>query len=398
MSSQSTALRALLAGLATVAWGFALWFASHHSEHPVWLGRYSSGYLAMLLGLIAVGIAAITAQFGIFYATLHRYRRWVGALVLVPLAAIGVGEMAVRVLDPWTISYYDEERRLHLLKLPDSELMYRYPAALDAEFGGVRVQTNASGWRDDPVQRAAPGERRVLLLGDSVTFGWSVADELRFSRLLEAPLAAALAAPVHVINTGVGNYNTEQEQRLLEREWQQLQPDIVTLVYVDNDLDPTPLASLDARALMDLSGRSPPQIIRYWVERSRALQLFAHARKYGLNPMSQEIDLSSAGWQASAAALQAIVKACSDHHTPLLVVFFRWQNTPASDALHAELAAILARNQVQLLDSAPWFANANPRELRNSAIDGHPNARAHAILARELTGAIAAKLTERAQQ
>ena len=91
--------------------------------------------------------------------------------------------------------------------------------------------------------RAYPRERdldrpRILMLGDSITFGLDVGDHATFSMLLD------VARPDwDVINRGVQGYGTDQELLLLENAGIGYSPDVVVLNFcvandfVDNSLD-----------------------------------------------------------------------------------------------------------------------------------------------------------------
>ena len=63
-----------------------------------------------------------------------------------------------------------------------------------------------------------PGTRRVIVLGDSFTFGQAVDDEALFSTQLERRLDQSQPGVKHeVINAGVPGYGTAQELLLLRR-------------------------------------------------------------------------------------------------------------------------------------------------------------------------------------
>lgn len=105
-----------------------------------------------------------------------------------------------------------------------------------------RATINALGLRG-PELRAdrGPDGRRVLCLGDSITFGVDVEDDQPYPRQLERLLAAAWPGrPVEVINGGVQRYFTYQEIDQLRRLWPVLRPDVVTLGVYPNDIGERP--------------------------------------------------------------------------------------------------------------------------------------------------------------
>ena len=87
-------------------------------------------------------------------------------------------------------------------------------------------------------QRRDPNELRVLVLGDSFTYGVGIADPRhRFTEVLAARLNATPAmGRVRVFNAGVPDTNSADHLRLLD-ELLWLDPDLVLLTYVFNDIE-----------------------------------------------------------------------------------------------------------------------------------------------------------------
>jgi hypothetical protein len=88
------------------------------------------------------------------------------------------------------------------------------------------VTTNAQGWRAlrDYSYARRPGVLRIVVLGDSYTFGEYARDEDVWPVQLERQLDTA-----EVLNLGVRGYGTDQQLRVLEEEGMKYGPDIVVL-------------------------------------------------------------------------------------------------------------------------------------------------------------------------
>jgi len=97
---------------------------------------------------------------------------------------------------------------------------------------------NSRGLRDREYPLAKPeGVFRILVLGDSFTWGYGVSDEEVFTERLEKALATA-GRSVEVLNAGVSGWGTDQELLYLEREGLQSSPDLVVLAFfLYNDPD-----------------------------------------------------------------------------------------------------------------------------------------------------------------
>ena len=97
----------------------------------------------------------------------------------------------------------------------------------------VRVEVDERGLRDIPY--AGEPARRVLVLGDSMVFGYGVEAEETFCELLQQDLE-----DVEVVNAGVSGYGPNEQVVLLERLVEPLDPDvIVSSFFFANDLRDT---------------------------------------------------------------------------------------------------------------------------------------------------------------
>lgn len=103
------------------------------------------------------------------------------------------------------------------------------------------LRTNSMGFRDAEILVPKPrGVFRILVLGDSMTFGMGVEQEATFPDLLEEMLTGNRKAGqvrFEVINAGVPGYGTAQQLLQYRLYKQQLNPDLVILAFfVSNDL------------------------------------------------------------------------------------------------------------------------------------------------------------------
>jgi lysophospholipase L1-like esterase len=120
----------------------------------------------------------------------------------------------------------------------DRELGWRMRPGAEGEWGGSRVRINQRGLRGPLVAPEKPeGTRRVLFLGDSVTFGFGIeqTDDVfpfRVGRALER----ALGTRVEVVNAGVGGWSPWQQLAFLQREGLDYQPDLMVIGFVLNDV------------------------------------------------------------------------------------------------------------------------------------------------------------------
>ena len=100
-------------------------------------------------------------------------------------------------------------------------------------FNDKILNTNAQGFRDrhDYTVARDTGKVRILLLGDSFTFGEAVSDDEMYASLLQHMLPRA-----EIMNFGVHGYAHDQMLILLREQGIHYKPDIVMLGFISDDM------------------------------------------------------------------------------------------------------------------------------------------------------------------
>ena len=119
---------------------------------------------------------------------------------------------------------------------PNARGRYTGPRPFPIEFDSA-IETNSLGLRGPEIGAREPGERRVLLLGDSFVAGFEVEQPETFAALLETRLARRLGAPVRVINGAVRGYDTDQSYLWFRERGRTLGADLVVAVFSANDFE-----------------------------------------------------------------------------------------------------------------------------------------------------------------
>ncbi|TNF36264.1 MAG: SGNH/GDSL hydrolase family protein [Gammaproteobacteria bacterium] len=101
---------------------------------------------------------------------------------------------------------------------------------------GADVELNSLGLRDSeyPLD-AAEGVKRIVVIGDSVTFGNYMQQQDVYVEVLERHFRNR-GQNVEVINMGLGGYDTLQEVATLEHIGLQFKPDLVIVGFCVNDI------------------------------------------------------------------------------------------------------------------------------------------------------------------
>lgn len=378
--------RYLKIGVAIVAWSSVLLAATYRSHTPVVFGRYSWGYV-VLLGLL-VGIAlTLSLARSAWYQLLYKSRAGLVISGLSFILSLGALELVVRLVDPFGISYYAVLGEYTRDKVADDQLVFRHKPSWETSYGDVLVTYNERGLRDRPILPKAAEEYRILALGDSVTFGWGVDQDKIFPVRLESLLQRHLHRPVRVINSGVAGYNTVQEVTYFKQEGIALQPDLVMLTYVQNDIEElNPL--WDPWTRSSLRGKSVAEMINIMVNKLWLYRLVGHVYNYVLPPKSATESVPTAlqeetGWRQSMAALQEMADLCRAHKIPLVVFFERME--PGHKVLNLLFEDVVRHARGSpVYDMASWFEGVAPSLVENSKIDRHHNAEGHRVMAEHM--------------
>ena len=152
------------------------------------------------------------------------------ATIVVLLGILLAAEGLLRVLDP---DYLEDDPAAGLSRLHRYSETYGWELrpGFRSERGGKQITVNALGYRGDehPLE-PSPDRPRVVMLGDSLAFGYEVADAETFSAIIEA------GRRYEVVNLSVPGYGTDQELIRLQAEGMRYHPDIVILNFcIEND-------------------------------------------------------------------------------------------------------------------------------------------------------------------
>lgn len=96
------------------------------------------------------------------------------------------------------------------------------------------VRTNALGLRDAEIPPATEDAQRILFVGDSFVWGYAINVDDRLDTALRKRFAES-GKTVQTINAGMPGWGTIQETRWVSDHLEQLDPDVIVLVYCGND-------------------------------------------------------------------------------------------------------------------------------------------------------------------
>ena len=294
-------------------------------------------------------------------------------------------------------------------------------AAYFDELGCVENRMNSVGIRDreEVAQPKPPGQRRILCLGDSFTFGWGVKFEDAWTQRVERELRKTDDA-IRTVNCGASGCMFADEYAVaLENRFYKLEPDAVVMTLCLNDLLPTahalahqePLPWLlrQSRVLRDLlQGYALEGTLRIDPGRDLVRELFdLDERLYSTFCRPEPpISVGRASLWPGGAPQRAILKArdfCRAHDLPFGVVIWPYfQGLGEHDhypfePMHQLVGDFCGENEIPFLDLLSTFRGkvSNTAELWVCLADYHGNERAQAMATPPLTDFLDLVLNER---
>ena len=280
--------------------------------------------------------------------------------------------------------------------------------------GGAPVFTNAYGFRGPEwTVPKPPGTFRVMILGDSLSFGNLVRYEDTFAARLQQGLRQR-GPGAEVILAAVGGWDTAQELGFLEEEGLGYQPDVVVLGFFYNDYRLPSVSALPVRLMPEGRVDERPSWLR-WVPyrviyafkrsalvtylRNRfanflsgrtAQQDFYHALMENQVPLEREERIIAV--HQMLGRMNAI---CAAHGIRLLVAHLPPINLfwypRGSRAYVAQLGRACREQGIEFLDlSDRFWPERHTEALYLYPWDAHLSPRGHALVAEGLTPVVGA--------
>ncbi|HEX6737225.1 MAG TPA: GDSL-type esterase/lipase family protein, partial [Vicinamibacteria bacterium] len=335
------------------------------------------------------------------------------------LALLGAVELGVRATRPYLSSLdafvaapeqqaqFVDRHRVRVFE-GDPLLFWRLqPNLRGVVWDKTRVTTNERGLRyPAPVGRKAPGTFRILCAGDSVTFGFRVplvfdnrpeerqAERLPYPARLEKALRAANPGrAIEVIPLAVPGYSSHQGLAWMRRDLEELQPDVVTLLYGWNDIGFRPQPDRVAMKTDRWSVAS-----RAMLARSQALLhlwRFWHAPRGdpAAATRAQSLRVAREEFVANHRAMVALARTHGARAVVLGPIYRDREEYPAEAVFisshRAALRAAMAADGVPYLEFPELTEDAYPDNQALFLEHIHPNHKGHRLLAEALLAYLA---------
>ena len=270
----------------------------------------------------------------------------------------------------------------------------------------VNASINSKGLRDKEYNYTKPEfTKRIIVLGDSMTWGHGVEYGERFTEFLENSLKNT-----QVINMGVPGYSTDQELLFLKEEGLKYSPDLMILCFMENDFggNMVTIAGFYQKPKYVLTNESL-LLTNVPVHQSSFLPLirFLYRHSYSYHFISDRLVLGNVHRKLEFATnrenkgttqpkedscnlTQAIIKemdiiAKSNNATTLVVLINYGENVCSGNSTSEDIRLInfCDENNISILNLLPAFHTyyLDTNEQLYYEKDGHWNANGHKLAA-----------------
>lgn len=307
------------------------------------------------------------------------------AVIASLVVSLAAAEMILRVKNTAGTNYDIEMwKYANTLKRPsDDPLMgHEHRPNSHAHLQNVDIRTNEYGLRGGPLKPPAPGERRVLFLGSSITLGWGVPESETMTVLIEEKFRKD-GTEMQVLNAGIGNYNTARYSELFLTRLTDLKPTDIVINYFINDAEILPAGG--GNWIL----RHSQLAVTLWIAANR---LFGQTGMGNLESHYRAVyDPQAKGYQEMLAGLDRI-KAWADAHGVRVYLAItpdvhQLNNYPFR-YIHERMAQVAAERGFTFIDLYPPFEHERPEDIWAMPGDPHPNARGHRLMADTLYPAL----------
>jgi lysophospholipase L1-like esterase len=303
-------------------------------------------------------------------------RRRVGVRLLVltvaVLFALGCIEGILQVLDPGNFAELEERERFsaEILARGDDGVLRLVPGAA-SRYLGHAVAISAQRLRNPLLAVPRPtGIYRILVVGDSVAFGWGVEEEDAFPRRLERALQGQHrqdGRSYEVVNGGSPGWGLPEEYFWLRDRGMAFEPDLVLHCIINNDVDPLP--------------KPPPLFLTPMLRHLRFLRL--HERGAGALVGDRGTEPGSGlSPEQIVFALDNFQQLCAGKQVRYVVM-----DTVGLPQLAIDRCAQIGANYIDCRVSEQWI-----HDHQVTPTDFHPGAAGHEELTRRMLPALQALL------
>lgn len=258
------------------------------------------------------------------------------------------------------------------------------PDERDRKFVLNGPSLNSEGFRERDLDLEKPGGiERIVVLGDSVTFGAGVRPPETWTRAAEELLSED--TPTQVVNLGVFSYDAEQVAATLETRVERWNADLVVYASYINDHVPTDLLQTETGPIY-VGSTLEPQLSGpgFLLPHSALLRRYYGAQAARLETLREEQWRGDLDWYRQQ--LERMLAA-----EPELFIYALLPHTRKDSSVHRRYLDLYAELGIPHASALPYLAGSGRDGFyiaEKPADVAHPNATGHRVLGWGFTDAL----------
>lgn len=254
------------------------------------------------------------------------------------------------------------------------------------------IRINSLGYRGPEFPAdGAKDAFRVLVLGDSLTFGQGVSEEDSFPEVFRNLISKKYRGKkIVVFNASNPGASTEDEAKMLEDLVDKIDPNLVVVGFCDNDIRRGSVFHVTVKSRKLRSVWAFSQLL------NTAL-INANITPDYYEDILPSYDTSTDDWKAAELALEKMSKVSSERKVPVVFLYLdqnsvrRRKYEPVIAETKTQLEEALKKNHLYFVDSHEALVADGEPSYSVSKWDDHPSERAHKIYAEVLADYVASK-------
>jgi len=303
-------------------------------------------------------------------------------------------------------------------------ILYVIPAKKEYRTFGYKFKTNSWGFRErEFTEKKKEDTFRILVFGDSFTFGVGIDDNHRYTNSLEEMLKIENIKS-EVLSFGMGGYSTDQEHDLMKFVLESVECDLVVIGFCCDDLNMTTKKSLlnftdagkfnkdhrenelrqnkrlkfsQSRNLSSIPHKEPKEFIktRNWYQKTNTYKFFEIRTNINIKGKLP----NSARWEKAFNEFKGMKQLTQNYNLPpplALLLNYGLVNPRKNDFNNpkGELAQYihfykfvgneLKKEGFHIVDTLPLFKKYSGMSMATSEWEHHPNYLGHYIYAESL--------------
>jgi lysophospholipase L1-like esterase len=291
-------------------------------------------------------------------------------LVMLSLTlTLFLSELLVRMLAPQQLSIPLGTRVDGIMsQRPNIHGRYAVPGVFETT---VTINSQSVRAKKEYSLEPNPGVTRIVMLGDSFTFGIGANDAETYPAMLEQVLADSFGATrFEVINAGVGGTGTGEQARQFDRWLKQFHPRIVVLTTISNDADDdldrglfvlNPGGDVRPRSVEELAGEDRPartirditSLLPGYTLLSQHSHLLSLARS-GINAVIVAARRASALRAIPFSQKENLLEHYRSYGLPLLAREVLWLQQKVRDSGARLVVVFVPEREAVYASVAPW--------------------------------------------